>query len=322
MKRKIIEGESVSIDEFKNYRDSKSDASFGIKGQPNSMMLKELMSGKSIEEYSSFELNTRQGYPNDSLTVKLIDGSTEFDIHKSVKDKHRKIGPLESILFSLNVPTPGSHYDSRRLMRTEPLEEMNNDRLIQIAFSPFSFSKYGKEIKEHFSLTNKQAGTDLRLKIDKWYNSDTNKDLVVDFIKDKLKEAYTSKKGIMQEIIVPKDLLKKLTFRTSIKNMSEMIAIGGIQYVNLKGYLLDVKWGGKSWNSQGKIIESSTIIQVQLDFVLGDWFGVDEDDITNNGIAAQLGRKELAALWILQHQRGYHPFICFYEYSEILNLKL
>jgi hypothetical protein len=35
MDKKIIAGETGSIDEFRNYRDVNSDASFGIKGQPN-----------------------------------------------------------------------------------------------------------------------------------------------------------------------------------------------------------------------------------------------------------------------------------------------
>jgi hypothetical protein len=318
MNRKIIKGESINIDVFLNYRNVKSDASFGKKGQPNSMMLKELVSGKSIEEYNSSELNTLYGYPNDSLTARLIDGSSQFEIQKT---QGKRVGLIESIMYSLAAPSPEIPYNGKydaRLMRTEPLEKMSDEKLMQIAFLPFTFSKYGKAIQEHFSLINRQSGTDLKLKIDKWYNDNTNKDLIINFIKEKLYNAYANRINIGQEIIVPQNLLEKLNFSNSMTNKSEWIAIGGIQYLSLKGYLLYEKWGVKSWDSQGKIIESPTIIHVQLDFLLGDWFGVDEGDVISKGLAAQIGRRELAALWVLQHQRGYRPFICFYEYSEIL----
>lgn len=317
MNRLIITGESGSIDELRSFRDRHNDSGFGMKGLPDSMMLKELASGKSYEKYSPSDLNTRYGYPNDSLTARLIDGSSTFEIREA---QGKRVGVIESILDAFAAPPSNIPYDAKydaRLMRTAPLEKMSNESLLQIAFRPFQFSKYGKEIQAHFSLTNKFSGTDLELQIDKWYDSDTNKDLIINYIKDELYKAYAGKQGVIQEITVPSDLLRRLSFRTSIMNKSEMIAIGGIQYVNLKGYLLFEKWGVKSWNSQGNIVNTPTIIKIQLDFLLGDWFGVDEEDIISNGLAAQIGRKELAALWLLQHQRGYHPFICFYKYSEI-----
>ncbi|HEX8545486.1 MAG TPA: hypothetical protein VF691_00915 [Cytophagaceae bacterium] len=53
-----------------------------------------------------------------------------------------------------------------------------------------------------------------------------------------------------------------------------------------------------------------------------DWFGVDEGDFTNFRPAALLDRRGLAALWILQHQRGYRPFINVFEYRVSMTIDL
>jgi len=321
MNRLIIFGESVGIDAFRNYRNVHEDATFGIKGHPDSRMLKELISGKSRTEYTNAELNSRYGIPNDSVTARLIEGSSTLEIREA---QGKRVGVIESILDAFAAPPSNILYDAKydaRLMRMASLETMSDESLLQIAFSVFDFSKYGKDLKAHFSVMNKQPATDLNFTINKWYDDNTKKDDVVKYIKDELYKAYVSKRGVIQEIIVPPNILGKISFSGSVINLSEWIAMGGVQYVNVKGYLLSEKWGEKSWDSQGRIIETPTIIQVRLDFIIGDWFGVDEGDVISRGRAAQLGRRELAALWVLQHQRGYKPFICFYKYSEVLNLR-
>ena len=317
MNRQIISGESVGIDVFKNYRDIHSDTTFGIKGQPDSRMLKELISGKTITEYTKAELNSRYGIPNDSVTARLIDGSSTLDIRSA---QGKSVGVIESMMDAFAAPPADIPYNAKydaRLIRTEPLETMSDESLLQILFTIIDLSKYGKDLKAHFSSMNKQPATDLILKLDKWYDDNTKKDLVINYIKEKLFKAYSNRIGVIQEIKVPSDLLNEISFSGSAMNFSEWIAMGGVQYVKVTGYLLNEKWGVKSWDSQGRIVKTPTIVQVQLDFLIGDWFGVDEADVISVGRAAQLGRRELAAFWVLQHQRGYRPFFWFLKYSEV-----
>jgi len=44
---------------------------------------------------------------------------------------------------------------------------------------------------------------------------------------------------------------------------------------------------------------------------------VDEQDIYKNTTATQFGRDALAAFWVLQHQKGFKPFINVIRYKEL-----
>ncbi|MDR3338721.1 MAG: hypothetical protein LBT25_01275 [Candidatus Symbiothrix sp.] len=59
-----------------------------------------------------------------------------------------------------------------------------------------------------------------------------------------------------------------------------------------------------------------TTLEIRLSFTLKDWFGVDEEDVYKNESSTQMGRESLAAFWVLQHQRGYRPFINIITYEE------
>lgn len=54
--------------------------------------------------------------------------------------------------------------------------------------------------------------------------------------------------------------------------------------------------------------------------MIKDWYGVDESDFTNNRPVAQISRDSLTALWVLQHQRGYRPFINILQYTHNLEI--
>jgi hypothetical protein len=73
------------------------------------------------------------------------------------------------------------------------------------------------------------------------------------------------------------------------------------------------KWAdGKNTKKDALI----SVLVIKLFFTLKDWFGVDEEDVYKNEPSTQMGREYLAAFWVLQHQRGYRPFINIITYEE------
>jgi hypothetical protein len=72
---------------------------------------------------------------------------------------------------------------------------------------------------------------------------------------------------------------------------------GGIQQVIVEGVL------------HYDILEGDSSARYYLNFTFRDIFGVDEEDVINWRPPAIIQRMQLAAFWVLQHQRGYAPFI-------------
>jgi len=142
----------------------------------------------------------------------------------------------------------------------------------------------------------------------------TNLDNLLNALKDKIYLAYRSG---FPENVVPEIQANMINF-SSLRILVEAMAFGGIQEVELKGYLSKVKREGKGdyLTKFGDIFHDPTILEIRLEFVLKDWFGVDEEDVYKSSVATQLGREALAAFWILQHQRGYKPFINVIKYQE------
>lgn len=105
------------------------------------------------------------------------------------------------------------------------------------------------------------------------------------------------------------------SFRLSIVNPSEMIAIGGVQEVEVYGKIKGQSFGYDFWDRNGKSHNSPHEVKIDLTILLKDWFGVDEEDFTNNKPPALVDREGLAALWVLQHQRSYSPFVHIFSYK-------
>ena len=101
-----------------------------------------------------------------------------------------------------------------------------------------------------------------------------------------------------------------------------MIAIGGVQEVEITGTVLNDKPGFDYWDKYGRINNSPHQVTIRFNILLKDWFGVDESDFTNFRPAALMDRRGLTGMWILQHQRGYQPFINIFEFSTILKVNL
>jgi hypothetical protein len=260
------------------------------------------------------------------LLKRLISKSPPLYIDKSPDKKNRFFETLldvyrtpnlhQSLPFNPEIASYESYYN--QYYKTEPLDQMSDEKLLQILFSfPLSRSKYIHRIKEQFI---KKDDTDLRFTIDSWNTGITKKNGVINCIKNELYNAYKYNGGITQIITVPDILLREITFTGSISNLSEMLAIGGINYKQVTGYLLFEQWVKKQNRWKGENVQTPTIV-VQLDFLIGDWFGVDEYDVTNNKFAAIFARRQMAAFWVLQHQRGYPPIRCWYDYTEFLNLQ-
>ena len=59
-----------------------------------------------------------------------------------------------------------------------------------------------------------------------------------------------------------------------------------------------------------------------MEVTFKDWFGVDEYDITNLRHAAWIGRRPVAAMWVLQHQSGFKPFINIFKLKTMVTINL
>lgn len=132
------------------------------------------------------------------------------------------------------------------------------------------------------------------IQIQKWPDRETtNLDKLLSAIKNKIYLAYLG--GITQDI-TPEIKENWIDF-SFFSILQEYMAFGGIQEVGLKGYLSQVKHKGTGDNFDqfGKIYHDATILEIRLEFILKDWFGVDEEDVYKNTTATQMARDALAA---------------------------
>lgn len=102
-----------------------------------------------------------------------------------------------------------------------------------------------------------------------------------------------------------------LNFRTSFSNTSMFMVMGGVGEIQIR--TLD--------SNENKDILLNFFnykeYVVNIEVVFRDWFGMDENDFAEDDwrnnffktLSTLLGREQLAAFWILQHQRGYPSFI-------------
>jgi len=57
----------------------------------------------------------------------------------------------------------------------------------------------------------------------------------------------------------------------------------------------------------------------EVEIIIKDWFGVSEGDFTKYDFASAAAKKALTSFWILQHQRGYKPFINQFHFKETIH---
>ncbi|MCL2860719.1 MAG: hypothetical protein FWF46_09340 [Oscillospiraceae bacterium] len=93
--------------------------------------------------------------------------------------------------------------------------------------------------------------------------------------------------------------------------ISEIGVFGGVKEVNINGRIEDLTSYTDFASDFSKDIQPYSLI-----ISIKDWFGVDEDDVLNNRLPAVVQRYQLAAFWILQHQRGYKPFVNVLQFDR------
>jgi hypothetical protein len=132
----------------------------------------------------------------------------------------------------------------------------------------------------------------------------------------------------------------KINFRTDADNLSLAIPMGGVQHVVLRS--VNVEEPNNSFISKNYhkpnfmdslVSKKSKEYEITLEIRLRDRFGVDTDDFAyssysskaeaGKSIVTALGREALTAFWILQHQRGFRPFVwnaIFYSTIRVYQL--
>ncbi|WMJ74396.1 hypothetical protein RCC89_14655 [Cytophagaceae bacterium ABcell3] len=209
----------------------------------------------------------------------------------------------------------------QRILDIHKLESKTDNELIDIAFSSFSFCKYRMQVISHF---RKNHGSPLSLRMLEWISFLSNKNRLFSAIQEKIARHHNAFHHIKPYTL---DISSEIrlnwpSFRTSFPNLSEMIAVGGIQEVEIFSKNISQQLGFDYWNKFGRIQNSPHKVKVPLTVLLKDWFGVDEEDYTNTRLPALLDKEGLAALWVLQHQRGYKPFINILRYETILDINI
>ncbi|WP_367866391.1 hypothetical protein [Pedobacter sp. WC2423] len=197
--------------------------------------------------------------------------------------------------------------------------QMTDNSLLDIAFQPLSHSDYGNQIRSYF--VNRKGRTN-DMVMQRWVSEFTNKNDMFEAIARNIKNNHNmfhDTKGGMINISHAIEL-NKPNFRVSPINLSEMIAIGGVQEVEIRNNSIRESIEQSTIDRFGKGHNKPHSATVKLDILIKDWYGVDEDDFMNLRPAALLGRKAIAALWVLQHQRGYKPFINVYHYTHDLKI--
>ena len=206
------------------------------------------------------------------------------------------------------------------ILAANGLTSMSDAELLEVAFGILSFSNYGSRIVKAFA---GKTGNPLYHKMTTWFNFASNKGELTEAIRQKIIKNH-DRFHFNGGLIDISDAVKANmpTFRKSILNLSEMIAIGGVQEVEIKGTIVNERQGYDFWDRNGDIFNSPHRVDIDFTILLKDWFGVDEDDFTNFRPAALVDRRGLAAMWVLQHQRGYKPFINIFEFRTIVTILL
>ncbi|MGY0035143.1 hypothetical protein [Pedobacter sp. NJ-S-72] len=208
---------------------------------------------------------------------------------------------------------------AKAYLLTWGLTKMTDNNLLNLAFEPLNNSDYGPKIKNYFMTRLGQVN---EMKMERWVSEFTNKNALFESIARDIKANHTmfhdSRGG---RIDVSKSIeLNMPNFRVSPTNLSEMIAIGGVQGREIKNNVIRENFEQSSLDRYGKGTNKPHTANISLEVLIKDWYGVDESDFTNFRPAALFARKPLAALWVLQHQRGYKPFINLFKYEH--NLKV
>lgn len=331
MSKKIIEGFATTYENsdgdknipIEHKRDIREDASWSYLGVPSSVYLEEqindfryehtVIKKQQISDLSI--LHKIIGIPTNPITKALLTAEYQHEVSDAIKEYHGSKGILEQFVAPDYYSPPGGKATAST---TTPLKDLTDNQLINLLFCNFKlFTKYGDKLEEHFK---NNTGHDLIHNLDKWKDGKrTNKDALIESICKKVESAYRTGRF---PVNVTKDIQKYwLDFTKAKFTMTgEAAAFGGVQEVGILGFLLSEKIGKlNSLDARGKTIYYPTTIKMELRFVIKDWFGADEEDIYKNEFAAQLDRKGLAALWILQHQRGYKPFINIITYKETVS---
>jgi len=113
------------------------------------------------------------------------------------------------------------------------LQTKNNNELLERAFRTISVSKYGNAIFENFI---HKDGRTIAHKFNVWNDFMSGKENLLNAIEDILKENHSSFHLNSGEIDLSNAIRSNWpSFRTSFVNLSEMIAIGGVQEVEVYG---------------------------------------------------------------------------------------
>jgi len=205
-------------------------------------------------------------------------------------------------------------------------------KVLKESIFSLGLSVYGDRIVKHFA---SKSGKNLQFTMDNWYDGTTNKKEFLKAIVNGLNQKHDlfhSTAPVCKFIDISKEIKNyKPNFRKSfLANLSETIAMGGVQEVVVEGTKVkDLGHGPNYWQSGGKFTFGSRaqniphLVEIKLKITFKDWFGVNEDDFTSLTRPAVIaGRTGLTKMWILQHQRGYPPFILELVYHHRFIAKL
>lgn len=214
---------------------------------------------------------------------------------------------------------PESHFGKTKL-RLHDFDKMENHELLEIAFKTVLYSRYGQRIKENFE---RKSGETLYHRLGSWATDfNTGRNALYEGIKKEIQEKHANFHSHGRIDISRALALNHPSFRIAPFHLDEMIAIGGVQEVEVEDRGWTENIGYDYWDKNGKIHSKAHTTLIKLKISLKDWFGVDENDYTNFRPAAMVDRKGLAALWVLQHQRGYPPFINIFEHEVSMKIEL
>ena len=214
---------------------------------------------------------------------------------------------------------PESWY-GKLIFKELKLHEKENSELIEMAFETVLSSKYGVRIKQNFV---DKTGEPLKHKLGSWnIDFNTGRNALYEGIKKELREKHAHFHYHGRIDISRALALNHPSFRLAPFNLDEMIAIGGVQEVEVEDRSWTQSIGYDYWDKNGNIHAKPHIVKIKFRILLKDWFGVDEDDFTNFRPPALADRAGLAALWELQHQRGYPPFINIFEHEVSMEVEL
>jgi len=304
---------SRPIEEKKDIREDASWSYFGFPG--NIDTLEEQAKDIFIEHkrrkviLNKNDIFLKQlGFPTHPVTKALLYAETHHEVNKALRDTYGWTDWRSYFLL------PGSFGDGSDIRR-KPLIAMSDNELIKVAFKVFT-NKYKDKListlKEgHFK---QNTGNDLIIEehtLTNWGDSfSTNKRALELALEKYIKEAYYYHRVVD---VTPAIKENMIDFTGALFTMvDEATAFGGIQEVEVKGYLTDAKEIAWKPDFMG--------LHIELKITLKDWFGVDEEDVYKSANAAHIARDSLAALWILQHQRGYRPFMNIIKYKEQLTV--